>query len=331
MAFDPHCRRIVGNARAHALLGIPMGENVSAAPGGSEDAGYVVARGGKAVSGQELPMQFAARTGNSTIEEELEIVRKDGSRITILMSAAPLRDESGAVVGSVGTFQDITGRKRTEDALESSLLEKDVLMRELAHRTKNNMQVIGSLITLQAAALGDRKFVDALKDTKDRIRAMALVHENIYRSDNLASLGMNGYARDLISSLLRAHRGRNGTVTPVFDIEDIPIPVDAAVALGLIINELTTNSLKHAFSGGKPGMIRLAIRRDGEGVEVRYGDDGPGLPPGIDVSRCRTLGLKIVHGIAVLQLRGKMEVRGEPMPGFVFRFAGFSHMEGKAE
>jgi PAS domain S-box-containing protein len=220
-------------------------------------------------------------------------------------------------------------RKRAEEALKSSLSEKDVLMRELAHRTKNNMQVIASLISLQAASLADRKLVEALDDTKDRIRAMALVHENLYRSESLASLEMGGYARELVAALLRAHRGACGSVTPVLEIDDIPIPLDAAVALGLIINELTTNSLKHAFAAGTPGTITLSLRRAGDGVELRYRDDGPGLPGGIDVSRSRTLGLKIVHSIAVRQLRGKMELLGDPPAEFVFRFDGFSHMDGR--
>jgi PAS domain S-box-containing protein len=251
----------------------------------------------------------------------------DGEWHHVLARGVPVRNAQGEILCWAGINLDITERKRTEEELKASLAEKDILMRELAHRTKNNMQVIASLIALQAASLGDRQVVEALEDTRDRIRAMALVHENIYRSDSLAALGMRTYARDLVGALLRAHRGSNGTVTPVFDIEDIPVPLDAAVALGLIINELATNSLKHAFADGRPGRIFLSLRRtDGE-VELRYGDDGPGLPRELDPAQSRSLGLKLVRSIAIRQLRGEMEIRHEPVPEFVFRFRGFSHME----
>jgi PAS domain S-box-containing protein len=265
--------------------------------------------------------------GNWDIEHRFRGV--DGEWHHVLARGVPVRNEQGEITCWAGINLDITDRKRTEEALRSLLAEKDVLMRELAHRTKNNLQVIGSLITLQAAAMTDRTFVEALEDTKDRIRAMALVHENIYRSDNLAALGMKEYARDLLASLLRVHRGKGGAVTPVLEIEDIPIPIDAAVALGLIINELATNSMKHAWPGGNSGKIFLSLRCDGEKIELRYRDDGPGLPVGLDLARCRSLGLKLVRGIAVRQLRGKMEIRRDPVPEFVFRFDGFSHMEGR--
>lgn len=251
----------------------------------------------------------------------------DGEWHHVLARGVPVRNEQGEITSWAGINLDITARKRTEEKLTSSLAEKDVLMRELAHRTKNNMQLIASLITLQSAALTDRNITDALADTQDRIRAMALVHENIYRSDNLAALGMNQYATDLVASLLAVHRGRAGTVTPVFDVEDIPIPIDAAVPLGLIINELTTNSLKHAYPGGSSGRIFLSLRRNGEGIEMRYRDDGPGLPRELDLARVPSLGLKLVHSIAVRQLRGDMEIRHDPVPEFVFRFSSFAHIE----
>jgi two-component sensor histidine kinase len=189
------------------------------------------------------------------------------------------------------------------------------------------MQVIGNLITLRAASLADPKLLDALEDVQDRIRAIALVHEKIYRSANIASPGMKDYLADLVSSLLRAHCVTRGTVTAEIDAEDVPLPVDAAVPLGLIVNELVTNSLKHAFPGGRQGRIFLSVRREGAGMVMRYRDDGPGPPREPDPARIPSLGLKLVYNLAVRQLRGDMEIRHDPPAEFVFRFDTFAHLE----
>jgi PAS domain S-box-containing protein len=223
---------------------------------------------------------------------------------------------------------EVTERKRAEKALKATVGEKDVLMRELAHRTKNNMQVIGNLLTLQAAALEDETLLRALADTQDRIRAMALVHENLFRTGTIASLNLRGYVEDLVESLLRAHQMAGRAVTSSLDVDELSFSIDAAVPCGLIINELISNSLKHAFRDVKSGEIFLSLRRVGEKVELRYRDDGPGLPPGLDLSKIKSLGLKLVYNLAVRQLRGTMELRSGTVSEFVFTLGGFTHTEG---
>ncbi|PWB65036.1 MAG: hypothetical protein C3F14_05995, partial [Deltaproteobacteria bacterium] len=218
-------------------------------------------------------------------------------------------------------------RKRAEEALRDSLSEKEILLKELAHRTKNNMQVVGSLLSLQAVSTADDKLLAALSEIQDRIRAMALVHENLYRSGNFASLNLRDYLKDLMTSLLRTHPGGDGSIRMDLDLEEIFISIDAALPCGLIINELVSNSLKHAFPGGKSGAIFLTLRRAGERVELAYRDDGPGLPPDIDLSRTRTLGLKLVYNLAVKQLRGALEIRRDPAPEFVITFGGVARKE----
>lgn len=211
-------------------------------------------------------------------------------------------------------------RKRAEEALKASLAEKEILLRELAHRTKNNLQVIGNLLSLQAAASADGKFVSAVADTQDRIRAMALVHEKLYRSGNFAALNMRDYVGELMTALLRTHQGTGGLIRADLDLEDLYSSIDAALPCGLIISELLSNSLKHAFPGRKAGAVFLSLRRNGETIELRYRDDGPGLPHDLDLSRVKSLGLKLVYNLAVRQLRGTMEVRREPESEFVFTF-----------
>ncbi len=238
------------------------------------------------------------------------------------------RPEDVEVMDSLAVaITQVLVNKRAEEALRASLLEKDVLMRELAHRTKNNMQVVSSLIGMQALASGDGRVAEALTDTQDRIRALALVHEKLYRSRSLSSVNMKDYVTDLIQALLQAHAVGDGSVALSLDLEGLTFPIDAALHCGLIINELVSNSLKYAFPHARRGTISVALRRLGEETELSYRDDGPGLPRDLDLTRVKTLGLKLVCNLAVRQLRGTVEVLGDPATEFVFRFKSFSHLE----
>ncbi|MEW6720996.1 MAG: transporter substrate-binding domain-containing protein [Thermodesulfobacteriota bacterium] len=228
----------------------------------------------------------------------------------------------------ITTGADITAMKKAQEALRTSLSEKEILLRELSHRTKNNMQVIGSLLSLQISSSADGKLASVLEDTQGRIRAMALVHEKLYRTGNFASLNVKDYLTDLVSAILQIHLADVGHVRMESDLDDISISIDAALTLGLIVNELVSNSLKHAFPGGKSGEIFLSLKRHGEKTELRFRDDGPGLPPDFDLSRLGSLGLKLVQNLAVRQLRGTMEIRRGNITEFVFRFDSLSHMTG---
>jgi len=237
-------------------------------------------------------------------------------------------EDLDALVALANAIVQALRRKRAEKALRASLSEKEILLKELAHRTKNNMQVVGSLLSLQAVSSTDEKFLAALADIQDRIRAMALVHEKLYRSGNFTSLNLRDYVIDLMASLLRTHPGTDGSVRTNMDLEDIFLSIDAALPCGLIINELVSNSLKHAFPGRESGAVFLSLRRIGDKIELRYRDDGPGLPPDLDLSQSKTLGLKLVYNLAVLQLHGKMEIQRSPATEFVITFGGLTPREG---
>ena len=260
-------------------------------------------------------------------EEDGWRVRKDGSPFWATVLITAMYTDEGGLRGFSKVTRDISERKRAEEALKASLADKDVLMRELAHRTKNNMQVIGSLLGLQAAVSADDAFARAVSETQDRIRAMALVHENLYQSHNIASLNMKDYVEDLMDSLIRAHKVRGKAIQSRLDTEDLFFSIDAALPCGLIINELVSNSLKHAFPEGKCGSLFLSLRRVGEKVELRYRDDGRGLPRDLDLSRIKSLGLKLVYNLSVRQLRGTMEVRRDPVSEFVFTFENILQKE----
>jgi two-component sensor histidine kinase len=212
--------------------------------------------------------------------------------------------------------------RRTERRFRTLLAEKDILLRELAHRTKNNMLAIESLLSLQAAESTDERFAGIVSDLQDRIHAMALVHEMLYRSGSFDSVSLRDYLEDLTAALLRTRQGSGEAVLMNTELADVRVPVKEALSCGLIINELVSNSLKHAFPGGKGGTIFLALCRTGEKTEIRYRDDGPGMPETLDVSQTKTLGMKLVYNIAVKQLRGNIVLRRDPEPGFVLTFGG---------
>jgi two-component sensor histidine kinase len=232
-----------------------------------------------------------------------------------------VRDANGNITCWTGVNLDITERKRHEEQMKASVAEKENLLRELSHRTKNNMQVIVGLLNLQATRSNDDRVTNALGEAQNRIHAMALVHEKLYRGGSISSLNIKEYAEGLANNLLKSHQGKKGLVRLVLDLEEIPLPHDMVLPSGLIINELISNSLKHAFPNGKSGSIYLSIKVNGEKLELRYKDDGPGLPRDFGISRIETLGLKLVRSLALYQLRGTIEL-AHHMEGteFVFRF-----------
>jgi PAS domain S-box-containing protein len=223
--------------------------------------------------------------------------------------------EFGELLGGFGITQDITERKRSEQELRergerlgASLGEKEVLLKEIHHRVKNNMQVISSLVSLQAEELRDTVPRAIFQDLTHRVRSMALVHEKLYQSADLARVEFAEYLRSLLSYLWRAYGTEASGVRLILDLEPVMLSVNTAVPFGLILNELVGNALKHAFRaraegevivslrGGVPGRVRLSVR-----------DNGTGLPAGFDWRQARSLGLRLVQMLAG-QLHAAVEV-----------------------
>ncbi len=244
----------------------------------------------------------------------------DGQWHPILARGVPVRDEAGRVLCWAGINLDISRLKGTEEQLKSSLHEKEVLLQEIHHRVKNNLQVISSLINLQTATQTDPALQTSLGDVRDRVRAMALVHEKLYQSGDLARLNFADYATSLLQHLWRAHSGPTATARLRLDLQLVALPVDTAVPCGLILNELASNALKHAFPNQTGGEVTVGLSQDAVSrkVYLRVADNGRGLPPNLNWRESPSLGLRLVHMLAQ-QLHGAVEI--SPGPGTEFRIS----------
>ncbi|MBF0523482.1 MAG: hypothetical protein HQK56_00110 [Deltaproteobacteria bacterium] len=214
--------------------------------------------------------------------------------------------------------EEIAERQRAEDQLLDALREKEVLLKEVHHRVKNNLQVVISLLNMQSRQDPDGRVRQALQDSRDRIRAMALIHETLHRSSNLAKISIKNYTQDLVRILFQALQGRGKIFTTSLDMEEISLPIDQAVPCGLILNELITNALKYGLPGGKEGVLRIEARMiDSDEVELQIRDNGPGLPEDIERLKETSLGLNLVSILVEGQLLGRLTMENDH--GAVFK------------
>ncbi len=220
--------------------------------------------------------------------------------------------ENGRIDGVIGFAIDITDRMEAEENLKTALAEKETLLRELYHRTKNNMQVIGSMLSIQAGVSRNDEVMQICRELENKIQGMALVHEKLYRSKDLSRIDLKQYIRDLMDLLMESYNASAEAVRPRLEMESAPISIDTAVPCGLILNELISNAFKHAFPDGKKGEIRISLTRDAAGeIALTCADDGPGAPDGFDFRAQRTLGLQTIFLIVERQLNGTVEFESD--------------------
>ena len=236
--------------------------------------------------------------------------RKDGSEFPVEISLSPLETEQGTLVTSI--IRDITERKNAEEQIQSSLREKEVLLKEIHHRVKNNLQVTSSLLKLQSGYIQDPQAQGMFAESQNRIRSMALVHEKLYQSSDLSRINFAEYVESLAALLFRSYGIESGQIQLHIEGSGIFLSVESAVPCGLIVNELLSNCLKHAFPNGRRGRVEVRIGRGpGEQLLLVVADDGVGLPPTLDVEKTESLGLQLVRTLAQ-QLDGHAQlVRGE--------------------
>ncbi len=246
---------------------------------------------------------------------EVEVTCKDGSKKIISWGYIAIGEKNWAF------GLDLTKRRQVEEQIKSSLKEKETLLLEIHHRVKNNMQVISSLLSLQANNIEDDRLKKVLIDSQNRIKAMATVHENLYKTKNLSALSMLPFLKKLAESVLISYQLSSEQVELEINSDAIFMSIDQALPLGLIINELVSNSLKHAFSAGRKGKISIKTNRlNDDTIHLRFSDNGIGIPVSIDWRNVDSLGLKLVVNLAENQLDGSVKMETDKGTHFDFIF-----------
>ena len=265
-------------------------------------------------------LQRAAAEGR--LEVEGSRVRRDESTFWAHAILTALRDADGRLGGFSAVIRDVTEHRRAEEQIKASLHEKEVLLEELHHRVKNNLQVICSLLNLQSRAIGDRRALELFTATQARVKSMALIHDQLYRSKDLGTIDFADYIRSLAQNLLRSYAPDPESVTLKLDLDPVSLGLDTALPCGLITNELISNSLKHAFPPGQRGEIRVGLSgNSGSTCELTISDNGTGLPADSELATVASSGLQLVAALTQ-QLGGALEVQRNGGTRFRLRFPG---------
>ena len=243
--------------------------------------------------------------------------RADGTEFPVEISLSPIETEEGTLVSAA--IRDISERKLAETQLRNSLKEKEVLLKEIHHRVKNNLQIVSSMLNLQMDQISDPAALELFQESQSRVRSIALFHEKLYQSKDLAQLDIAEYLKGLTAGLFATYGVDPDRLSLSVRAEDIPLSVDSAISCGLIVNELVSNSLKHAFPDRRTGMVEVILRADGRMAVLEVHDDGVGFPAGFDFRNASTLGLKLVS-ILTDQIRGSIDVQSLPGSRFIIRF-----------
>ena len=251
---------------------------------------------------------------------EHRITRKDGETIWVSDTIILFRDASGNLLSYDGVIKDITVRKRSDEQTRRSLREKEVMLKEIHHRVKNNMQVIYSLLSLQAKTIADKKVRALFEESQNRISSMALIHEKLYQSKDMAHIDFKEYLQSLVRNIAGAFKRQEVHVS--VDMDSLALDVNAGIPCGLIVNELVSNSLKHAFPAGRTGEIRVGLSLTAGGTYLlTVADDGVGFPSDADFRKTSSLGLQLVN-VLVGQIHGTIEMASEAGSRFVIAFPG---------
>jgi len=235
--------------------------------------------------------------------------RKDGQEFPVSLTISPIKDATGKIIGASKSVRDISDKKRAEEQIQASLREKEVLLREIHHRVKNNLQVIYSLLRLQSKLVTDPKASALFKDSQARVKAMALVHETLWQSKNLSRIDMSEYSRTLTRRLFESYGISSDTLGLNLNIAPVSFSMETAVSCGQLINELVSNCLKHAFPNGRTGDVTVELLSNGNDTYLlTVSDNGVGLPPDFEVGKAESLGWQLVP-MLVEQLNGTFELQ----------------------
>lgn len=251
---------------------------------------------------------------------ESQVRRKDGSVIWVLENTRAIRDAAGRVIRFEGSMVDITLRKQAEQRLKASLEEKEIMLREIHHRVKNNLQVVSAFLSLQGDSLADPTVRNAFREGQNRIRALAAIHESLYQSSDLRGIDLSVYIPRLAKHVFNSYVHGSGKVRLALDVAAVQVAIDTAIPCGLIVNELLSNALKHGFPDGRSGAVRVSLTGGNGRITLAVRDDGVGLPVTFDLRSRKTLGMQIL-GALVQQLGGALEYGAADGAAFSIAFS----------
>jgi PAS domain S-box-containing protein len=278
---------------------------------------------------QDAP-QDLKKYGDSFLDKEIQTYRVDieietatGERKWINDCSLPILDEkTGNVAASLGILQDISDRKRSEKKLEKLVAEKEMLLKEVYHRVKNNFALVSSLLNLQSHSIKDKKALETLNTSRDRIQSMAMVHQQLYQSVDLENINFKKYIESLTKTLFKSYVTDPGKIILEMKVDNLPIGADLAIPCGLIINELATNALKYAFDLNQSAIGKINIylnQTNDREAELIVQDNGKGLPDNFNIEETESLGLKIVS-LLVKQIGGSIDFQNSKGTKFVIKF-----------
>ena len=254
-----------------------------------------------------------------TYQMEKRYLHKAGHFVYATLSVSLVRDGDGEPLYFISQVKDITQWKQAEAQLKASLREKEVMLKEIHHRVKNNLQIVSTLLDLQSEHTQDRQAIEMFEESRGRVKSMALIHERLYRSQDLARVNIADYVRQLAEDLFHAYRVSNDEIVLHVDVTVPPLPIDIAIPCGLLLNELLSNCLKHAFADASEGWIRVTLHDDGPNTILTVADNGAGFPPDFDFRNTTSFGLQLVTTL-VEQLHGEIELKTEGGSEFIVSF-----------
>ena len=262
-----------------------------------------------------IPLMKSGESENS----EVVFKRSDNQIFNLLLNATPLSNVQNRIFGCVVTLIDITERKKADEQIRASLREKEILLKEIHHRVKNNLQIIASLLKLQSKHSSDGKTGDVFLECQDRIRSMASVHSLLYRSKDFARVNFRDYIRETTGELLRIYQKSPVEISLDIHAEEVMLSIDEAIPCSLIINELVTNAVKYAFTETGHGEIRIELTETKQGIRLLIKDNGVGFPPELNFRETETLGLQLVT-MLIKQLDGSIEQSVDGGTGYTLLF-----------
>ncbi len=309
--WDVTQNRVLWDAREESLLGYAPGEHQ-----GSDRSFFDL------IHPDDVPILQAAISNciesGTSFETEFRVILRNGKQRWLAGRGLVIRDKKGQATRMVGINYDITERKESEAFITDSLREKEAMLKEIHHRVKNNLQVVSSLLNLQAEKIFDPHTRIVLRESQNRVRAMALVHETLYGSESLARIELPNYVERLCDSLIQSFGGSE-RICVHREISMIDIDLDRALPIGLIIGELVSNAFKYAFPDATDGSVLVAMKIVDSNIELNVRDNGIGLPANLSLDHTETLGLYLVK-ILTSQLRGELTIDPSGGASFTIRF-----------